>query len=238
VSPFLAIDTATDRGSVAIGQPGDVLHEIAIPNRMHAVRTMPAMADLLQRTGIQWSDLSGLLVADGPGSFTGLRIGLATAKGIVAVHSHLQLLATPSLLGTAWAARKAGGGTVATLYDALRGDVFVAVYHFALRAVEVVIEPRLTSVRDLGTLPVPDVVAGDGVAAHADAVSAWIGSAATVRCDTGASAGALIELLAVRGGVRTVEDVGAFEPAYGRRAAAQDRWEATHGRPLPDPAGD
>ncbi len=238
MSLFLAIDTATDQGSVAIGRAGEVLHEIAIPSRMHAARTMPAMVDLLRRVGGQWSDLSGLLVADGPGSFTGLRIGLAMAKGILAVHAHVRLLAVPSLLGTAWAARKAGGGTVAALYDALRGDVFVAVYYLAPGSVDVVVEPRLISVQDLAALAVPDVVAGGGVAAYEDAVAAWVGAAGTVQRGAGPSAGALIELIAVRGGPRTVEDVGAFEPTYGRLAAAQDRWEATHGRPLPDPAGD
>ena len=238
MSLFLAIDTPTDRGSVAIGRAGEVLHEIAIPSRMHAARAMPAATSLLRSVGTQWPDLSGLLIADGPGSFTGLRIGLAMAKGVLAVHPHLQLLAVPSLLGTAWGVRNVGGGTVAALYDALRGDVFAAVYCFAPHSVEVLVEPRLISVRDLAALAVPDVVAGDGVAAHEDAVTVWVGAAGRVQREAGPSAGALIELLAVRGGPRTVEDVGAFEPTYGRRAAAQDRWEATHGRPLPDPAGD
>ena len=238
MSLFLAIDTATDRGSVAIGRPGEALHEIAIPNRTHAARTMPALDELVRNACTGWPDLSGLVVANGPGSFTGLRIGLATAKGILAAHAHLQLRIIPSLLGTAWAARNVGGGTVAALYDALRGDVFVAVYDFAARSIEVVVEPRLMPARDLRTLAVPEVIAGDDVVVLGDGVAAWVGASATVRRAAHPSAGALIGLLAVPGAARTVADVAAFEPTYGRRAAAQDRWEATHGRSLPHPAGD
>lgn len=238
MSLFLAIDTATDRGSVAVGRPGDVLREIVIPNRRHAARTIPELVGLLQNAGANWPDLSGLVVADGPGSFTGLRIGVATAKGILAAHAHLQLRTVPSLLGTAWTARSVGEGTVAALYDALRDDVFVAIYRVAAHSIEVVVEPRLMPARDLRTLAVPDVIAGDGVAANENAIAAWVGASTPVRREASPSAGALIELLAVPGATRTVEDVDAFEPTYGRRAAAQDRWEATHGRSLPDPAGD
>ena len=233
MNSHIAIDTATDLGTVAIGRAGEALHQVTIPTRSHAARTMPTIADLLWRSGLHWSDISGLVIADGPGSFTGLRIALATAKGIVAAHAHVQLLTAPSLLGAAWAARPAPESTVAALYDALRGEVFVAVYRFAARRVEIVVEPHLARVERLGDLPVPDAVVGDGAAAYEEEVARWAGAAA-VRASGGASAAALLELLAVRGGPRPVEDVARFEPAYGRRAAAQDRWEAAHGRRLPD----
>jgi tRNA threonylcarbamoyl adenosine modification protein YeaZ len=233
VSTLVAIDTATDLGTVAVGRAGHVLHEVTIPTRSHAARTLPTLADLLWRTGLQWSDLSGLVIADGPGSFTGLRIGLATAKGILAAQPHVQLLTAPSLLGAAWAARPAADSTVGAVYDALRGEVFVAVYRFARRRAELVVTPRLVRASDLRELPVPDAVTGDGAAAHGEHVAAWAGAAATRTRGT-ASAGALLELLAVDGGPRPLGDVAGFEPAYGRRAAAEDRWEATHGRRLPD----
>lgn len=233
MNSVIAIDTATDLGTVAIGRAGEVLHEVTIPTRSHASRMMPTIADLLWRAGLHWSDLSALVIADGPGSFTGLRIALATAKGVLAAQPHVELLAGPSLLGAAWAARPAPASTVAAVYDALRGDVFVAMYRFEPRRVEVSVEPRVVKAATLSELPVPDAVAGDGAAVYATDVARWAGGAAA-RTRGAASAGALLELLAVQGGPRRIEDVAAFEPAYGRRAAAQDRWEAAHGRRLPD----
>lgn len=229
----VAIDTATDLGSVAVGRPGEVVGQLTIPSRSHAARAMPSIVDLLWRTGLQWRDVSAIVIADGPGSFTGLRIGLATAKGIIAAQPHLRLFVAPSLLGAAWAARPGPEGTVAAVFDALRGDVFVAAYRFTLRGAEVVIDPCLMPAKRLPALPVPDAVTGDAVAAYREDLRRWAGAEAALARHA-PSAGALLELLTIRGGPRPVDDVAGFEPAYGRRAAAQDRWEAAHGRRLPD----
>ncbi len=74
--------------------------------------------------------------------------------------------------------------------------------------------------------------------AYPEAVRTWTG-----RDPVGPPAGvprasALIEMLAVPGALTTVDDVDAFEPEYGRPAAAQVRWEREHGRPLPPSGGD
>jgi tRNA threonylcarbamoyladenosine biosynthesis protein TsaB len=229
----VAIDTATDLGTVAVGRPGEVVGQVTIPARSHAAHMMPSIVELLRRASLQWRDVSAIVIADGPGSFTGLRIGLATAKGIIAAQRHLRLFSAPSLLGAAWTARPGPEGTVAAVYDALRGDVFVALYQFTPRGAHVVIEPCLMSAARLPELPVPDAVAGDGVAVHQEDSRRWAGADAALARHA-PSAGALLELLAVRGGPRPVDDVAGFEPAYGRHAAAQDRWEAAHGRRLPD----
>lgn len=236
MSLYLSIDTATDVGSVALGEPGAVLHEIAIPPRRHAAETMPAVVAVLERAGRSWADLVGVVLADGPGSFTGLRIGLGTVKGLLAVRPQLALHAVPSLLGAAWAGRHAGD-TVAALYDALRGEVFAGVYAFPAGRIRVLLEPTLLAVRDLPSLPAPGVAVGDGALAHAEAVRTWCGRDPLPVSEAAPRAGALLELMAVPGAVTAVEDVDRFEPAYGRRAAAQDRWEEKHGRALPDSTG-
>ena len=233
MSLYLALDTATDLGSVALGEPGTVLHEIAIPPRRHAAETMPAVMAVLERAGRRWADLAGLVLADGPGSFTGLRIGLGTVKGLLAARPNLVLHAVPSLLGAAWAARQAGA-TVAALYDALRGEVFAGVYEFPAGRIRVLLEPTLVAVSDLPSLPAPVVAAGDGALAHAEAVRTWCGRDPLPLSQAAPHAGALLELMAVPGAVTAVDDVDRFEPTYGRRAAAQDRWEEKHGRALPD----
>jgi len=104
--------------------------------------------------------------------------------------------------------------------------------------VRTVFEPSLVAVSDLRRLPAPDVAVGDGAVAHAAAVEAWSGRAPLPITVAGPSAAALLELMAVPGTAVPVRDLDRFEPAYGRRAAAQDRWEEKHGRPLPDPAVD
>ncbi len=236
MSLYVAVETATDLGSVALGEPGVVLHEIAIPPRRHAADTMPAIVAVLERAGRSWTDLDGFVLADGPGSFTGLRIGLGTVKGLVAAWPRCTVHAAPSLLGAAWSARHVAE-TVATLYDALRGEVFAAVYGFPGGVIRTVAEPRLVAANALRDLPVPGLALGDGALAHADAVRAWCGRDPLPPPAGAPRAGALLELMAVPGAVFPVGDIDRFEPAYGRRAAAQDRWEERHGRSLPDSPG-
>src|SRR5205085_3111479 len=83
VTWYLALDTATDRGSVAVGRPGVVASEVMVGARRHAAALTPAVEDALQLAGLRLTDLSGIIVADGPGSFTGIRIAFATVQGIV-----------------------------------------------------------------------------------------------------------------------------------------------------------
>ena len=236
MSLYVAVDVATDLGSVAVGEPGTVLHEISIPPRRHAADAMPAIVAVLERAGRSWADIDGFVLADGPGSFTGLRIGLGTVKGLVAAWPRLTLHAVPSLLGAAWSARHVAE-TVAALYDALRGEVFAGVYGFPAGTIRTVVEPQLVGVSDLPDLPAPGVALGDGALAHAGAVRAWCGRDPLPLLEGAPRAGALLELMAMPGAVSRVDDVDRFEPAYGRRAAAQDRWEEQHGRDLPHSTG-
>src|SRR4030066_1575979 len=80
---ILAIETATVAGSIAIvddsaGLIGEVRMDVKV---VHAERLMPSIEWLLKASGIQINDIDAYAVSIGPGSFTGLRIGLSTAKG-------------------------------------------------------------------------------------------------------------------------------------------------------------
>jgi len=79
---LLALDTATTSVVVAAGTPdGQVLATDTIAGRYrHSQELLPAIAALVERTGLQLADLAGIVVGTGPGAFTGLRVGLATAK--------------------------------------------------------------------------------------------------------------------------------------------------------------
>ena len=94
---LLALDTSTRTVGVALYDGVQVLSESVWSSKdYHTVELAPAVADTLSRSGITTEDLEALVVATGPGSFTGLRIGLALAKGIVLVR-HLPLIGIPTL---------------------------------------------------------------------------------------------------------------------------------------------
>ena len=234
----LALDTATPFGSVALGTSRGVIAEVSIGHRRHAAATLPAVEEVLRLAGAGFGDVEGIVLADGPGSFTGLRIGFATAKGILHQHPALTLRLAPSLLALAWGARSFARGPVAALYDALRGDVFAAVYAFGDDRLETWLTPRLTTPAELvQTVPPPAIAVGDGAAVHASLMLQWTGRPPAGPPTAVPRAAALLELLDLPGATMLVEDPGAAEPTYGRLAEAQARWERAHGRPLPHPPG-
>lgn len=199
---YLALDTATDRPTLALGTPADPGADLALPGRHELSRDIErAAAALLGSRGARAQGLAGVVVADGPGSFTGLRIGIAFAKGLCRA-AGVPLLAAPSLLGAARAAAP-DGSAILVAYDALRGDVFRAAYRFGAGGVEVLLAPELAPAHS----PAPAVIV-----LHA-------GEAA-------ASAAALIRLVGVVGGARVVADPAPWEPAYGRLAEAEARLRA------------
>jgi len=241
--PLLALDTATAVASVALGVPGGpVVTVVEAGARRHASRIVPMIDEALRAAGRRPADLAGIIVADGPGSFTGLRIGWAAAKGL-AHERGIALWHAPSLLGFAFgvwrATGSAAGAAVAVCYDALRGQVFGAMYAFQPRRVETLVPPALMTVAGFARVAPrrPDIVAGDGARLFAEEVYTWTGGHPS-DADGGVSAPALLALQGWEGGAVRVTDPAFAEPVYGRPAEAQVTWEARHGRPLPDPSRD
>ncbi len=199
---LLALDTATDRPSLALGSPDAPGDDLFVASRSDLSREIDRLAaGLLERRGVAAAGLSGVIVADGPGSFTGLRIGIAFAKGLCRARG-LRLLVAPSLLGAAFKA-SGGSGVVVAEYDALRGDVFRAAYRFEPGVITVLIPPALAPAGSPVPFP-PSLDTGYRRAGAADA-----------------SAASLIAL-AARPGALTAADA-AWEPSYGRLAEAEAR---------------
>ncbi len=120
---ILAIDTSTDTGSVAIVEDGRVLAECtALVRAQHSEALMPLVEFAFARSGVTLAEIGMLAVGVGPGSFTGVRIGLATAKGI-RMASGLPLVGVSSLDALA-AAAVGFAGPIATVLDGKRGEVF------------------------------------------------------------------------------------------------------------------
>ncbi len=201
---LLSLDTATDRPTLALGTPDAPGSDVAASHRHDLSRDIDRLArELFAARGRAPAQLAGIVVADGPGSFTGLRIGIAFAKGLCRVLG-VPLLAAPSLLGAARAASK-NGALVLAEYDALRGEVYRAVYRFGANGVEVVAPPALE---------------------RAGAPSPTGASRAGAR---DASAAALLALVGTTGGPAPVREPATWEPDYGRPAEAEARRLARHG---------
>jgi len=243
VGTWLAIDTATDIASVAAGRriAGSSTSDSGAHvqgARRHAAEIIRLVDFALGRVGVAPGDLDGIVVGDGPGSFTGLRIGWAVVKGL-AQEAGLQVVAIPSLLAAAaGAAVKLGAVPIAACFDALRGEVYGALYIIHPGHVETLVVPATTTVEAFArsSPAVPALVVGDGAMRYAEAVLEWSGAPPVPLASLPPLATMLLSLLSRAGAARTIDDLSAAEPVYGRPPEAQAKWEAHHGRPLPDPS--
>lgn len=233
---MLAIDTATDVASVAVGSAEHVAAVRSVRGaRQQSAQIVPLIQQVLAVAKLRVEQITGIIVGDGPGSFTGLRIGWAAAKGI-AHERELPLIAIPSLLGAAHAAHGETAGPVVACFDALRGQVFGAMYEFAAGRVETLVSPGLFTIAELARVaPARPVLAlGDGAERYRAEIVSWIGRPPVGLGTLPPIAESLLRLSSYEGARRQLDDAEIAEPVYGRPAEAQVKWEARYGRPLPD----
>jgi tRNA threonylcarbamoyladenosine biosynthesis protein TsaB len=127
--PVLALETATRLGSVAVGRAGRILAEVTLGVTVrHSEALLPAIRFALDRARFGPADLAAIIVGAGPGSFTGVRIAGATAKGMVQALG-IPLFAFSSLAGLAAGAGRVGR-PVCALIEAHGTEVFAACYRF------------------------------------------------------------------------------------------------------------
>jgi tRNA threonylcarbamoyladenosine biosynthesis protein TsaB len=236
---WLALETSADRASVAVGRPGQVMAEEGLDGaRRHAGALPGLIARVLADAGVPLAQVEAVLLGDGPGSFTGLRVGASVAKALARSRG-VSLQAVPALAAVAWAARPAPAERVLAVANALRGEVYAAEFRFPEGRVEVLQEPTVWLPEQLlSNCPVPDIVAGVLPEGLAERLAEWQGGHHPRRVPAMASAGALLELAARTGVVVSIPDVEAWQPVYGRPAEAQAKWEREHGRTLPDSPGE
>lgn len=236
---WLAMDTATSRASVALGDSGaGAVEEELEGARRHAARLIPMIQSLLRQRQIRPADLSGIVLSDGPGSFTGLRVGASVAKALVHTLG-VPLWVAPSLIVRAvGAAGGKEGSMVLALANALRGEVYAAAYRISSTSIETVLAPSVWRPAALAETGLdPDLLVGDAPPDVAAPLERWAGHSMLRPPEGAPHARHLIDLVGRAGGALPVRAVRDWEPVYGRPAEAQARWETTHGRPLPDPAG-
>ncbi|RKY65697.1 MAG: tRNA (adenosine(37)-N6)-threonylcarbamoyltransferase complex dimerization subunit type 1 TsaB [Candidatus Latescibacterota bacterium] len=159
----LGIETATELASVALVEDGEVLAEVLLPLRRKLTEELVPVIDwTLKRAGVKLGELDGVAVSIGPGSFTGLRVGMSTAKGLCFACG-LPLVGVPTL--KAMASRLALSQLpICPLLDARRNQIYSALYKFEGGSLKELSPPRATSLEELlSSLERPVVFTGDAV---------------------------------------------------------------------------
>jgi tRNA threonylcarbamoyladenosine biosynthesis protein TsaB len=227
----IALDTTTAAGSVALVEDDRVIAERAgDPLRSHAERLPAEVVAIAEASAVALSAIDLFAVAIGPGSFTGLRIGIATVQGLAAV-ARRRIVGVSTLDALAHAASLSvpAGTPIAVWMDAHRRDVFAALYcvtpaaPFAADRLDVVEGPTVGSPaatlnRWTGALGItPAVFAGDGATMYADVIQ----RAASDARVTGHPmlAGTIGRLAAAR--ASDAIDPGDVRPLYVRRPDAE-----------------
>lgn len=168
---ILALETATAVASVALleDERTRLLWVLERP-QAHAERLVPAIAEALAHAGWAYADLSAVAVSAGPGSYTGLRIGASTAKGLC-LACDLALIAVPTLEALAWGVSPLAAhlrASVLALLDARRQNVYAALYEPADSGPLLRWGPELLSVEALPErIPEPVLLVGNGAAKSA-----------------------------------------------------------------------
>jgi tRNA threonylcarbamoyladenosine biosynthesis protein TsaB len=163
---FLVTDTSGRNGTVALARAGEpdrdwieVLEVVPLAGGMFSAQLVPQIAVLLQRQGLGKTDIGGFIVVSGPGSFTGLRVGLAAIKALAEILQ--KPIAQVSLLQLVAAVSRTQGKVVAAL-DGGRGEVFFGAYVIAGESVKVLREELLSQAGFLSaardsTIATPDL---------------------------------------------------------------------------------
>lgn len=158
---LLAIDTSTRTVGVALYDGTQVVGEVVWSSRdYHTVELAPAVAEILRRGQVDPGEVKAVAAATGPGSFTGLRIGLAFAKGLCLAR-HLPLIGIPTLDVVA-AAQPVQALPLAAVLQAGRGRLAVGWYHCPSGAWEADGALEITDItRLVHRIQQPTLVAGE-----------------------------------------------------------------------------
>lgn len=224
---LLAFDTSGNVGSVAVAHGADVLGRAFLTRQAgHASGLIQAIEDALEDAGVDRRELSGIVVGEGPGSFTGVRVAAATAKGLVHALG-LPVWAVSSLAGTALAESSLGSDPVApryVLFDARAERVYGGCWLLRPDQRIEVVSPHAGEISDvLGReLARETVFVGDGAEKHRALIEGAGFRVVATNPDYGVADG-LIRFHTM-GDTEPVADPAGWEPAYVRVSGAERLW--------------
>ena len=229
---MLAIDTATQVSSVAVASEGRLLSELTMQGKLtHSETLLPHIEQVLKMAAVDKSQLTGIVVSNGPGSFTGLRIGLAAAKAMSYVLG-IPLVGVSTLQAMAYQL-PVPGVRLMCLLDAQKGNAYVESYKWENNNLQVVEAVKVAKISD--------IVAGCGQFAEqvillGDAVQKKIAGKIELPANVSTAMPHLImpraACVAMLGQQRLLagdaDNVMDLEPVYIRRSEAEVLWEKRH----------
>ena len=248
--PVLGLETGSASASIGLVNDGRIVTSLARGVKSHGA-DLPALVDeLLGLAGIRIRDLSAIAIGIGPGSFTGLRIGLSYAKGLV-VGARLPIVGVPSLDAIALCGSVSPlarpGISICSILDARKGEIYVSLYQVVTDALEKRTGDLVVPLDEFASRITGEVLfVGESKAEDARVLAVRNGGRATV---AGAAElrhqGSFIAALgAARVARNDVDEAATLEPLYVRASGASvkstaiDPGEGTHGtsRGSADPA--
>jgi len=231
--PILAIETATLVSSVALATAGTLLAEITLQTKKtHSEILMAHIAKLLDMAGVSKADITAVAVSIGPGSFTGLRIGLATAKSL-AYAMKVPLLGVPTLAALAYGSF-VPGAILAPMLDAQRGNVYQALFERQKGSLKELMPATVMGIDEaldnLAQYNTPVILMGEAAVQYSEKIKS-IGNHLVLATPhmiiQRASSVATLGHMLIKQGIQ--HDVMALEPLYIRRSEAEVLWECRHG---------
>ncbi|HJV16452.1 MAG TPA: tRNA (adenosine(37)-N6)-threonylcarbamoyltransferase complex dimerization subunit type 1 TsaB [Bacillales bacterium] len=229
---ILAIDTSNNALGVALFDEDRVLGEyITNMKKNHSVRIMPAIHTLLKDCDRAPADLTRIVVAKGPGSYTGVRIGVTIAKTL-AWALNIPLVGVSSLEILASGVGRYFNGYISPIFDARRGQVYTGLYQYENGSITTVEQDKLVMLADwaekLKTSIKPILFIGNDLAIHQEAIQTIMGSQAVFAAVT--EHNPRPSELAILGKNQPGEDIHSFVPNYIRLAEAEAKWLEAKGQ--------
>lgn len=234
---LLGIDTSTARVSVALGCDGDLMGEVSLAGgQRHAEQLAPAVRYLCDEVGVEPRQLSAVAVGVGPGLFTGLRVGVTSAK-VMAQALRIPAVCVPSLDLVAYPLRHTQR-LIAAVLDARRREVFYALYLPVPGGVQRVSDYEVNAPDDLvGELEARGdevLLAGEGALMYRDRFAALERAELAGPGSAFPRAAALLDLATGRFRREEFCVPSEVRPMYLRQSDAEIEWEREHYDPTPD----
>jgi tRNA threonylcarbamoyladenosine biosynthesis protein TsaB len=224
----VAIETSTAQTSVAIGSDRETLGSVSVAGRARQESVTPALDQLLAWTGVRLPQVGGIAVGIGPGLFTGLRVGVETAKTLAQVLT-IPIVGITSLDALAFAVRHTHKLIVA-MVDGRRGEVFYAIYRAlpggVVRGHDYTVATPDHLCAELETIPGEMLAVGDGAILyrnHLEELGSRVEIASAIRAHP--EAAALAELAGPRFLREEHDRLHEVRPLYLRRSDAEIAWE-------------
>lgn len=227
---ILAIETSTMLGGVALADEQGLIAEIRLNVKStHSERMMTAIDHVLKQSDTGIGEIDVVAAAVGPGSFTGLRIGLSTAKGLCFA-SGRPLVLVPTLEAFAWNFPYAKH-PVCLMLDARKEEVYAAVFRWQDNGFVPVVSERSVKPEELlSVIDGPVVLAGEGVRIYRERIAAAIGDRALIAPhDKMVPMPSNVAMIGIRKALQgEFSDVALAEPLYIRKSEAEVKWSERH----------